>query len=112
MIFREGMRELERSDIFETGDVRHFFESSFIETKTENSVDFGRNLFRGQLFDCNPVVIRSAKTILESIGRSTNASEKLLKTIIGATEAQIKSEFILKMMERDGVTYDDLLRGD
>ena len=112
MIFREGMRELERSDIFETGDVRRFFESSFIETKTENSVDFGRNLFRGQLFDCNPVVIRSAKTILESIGRSTNASEKLLKTIIGATEAQIKSEFILKMMERDEVTYDDLLRGD
>ena len=112
MIFREGMRELERSDIFETGDVRRFFENSFIETKTENSVDFGRNLFRGQLFDCNPVVIKSAKTILESIGRSTNASEKLLKTIIGATEAQIKSEFILKMMERDGVTYDDLLRGD
>lgn len=110
-VFRNGMAELAKNPIFYPGDVTRFFNNSFIERKTANSVDFLRSLMQGQLLSCNPVLINTANQILRRIGKQTTASEQLLNTIQNSIIANVKSDFILHLMSEDGVTYDQLLRG-
>lgn len=110
-VFRNGMAELAKNPIFYPGDITRFFNNSFIERKTANSVDFLRSLMQGQLLSCNPVLIETANQILRRIGKQTTASEQLLNTIQNSIIANVKSDFILHLMSEDGVTYDQLLRG-
>lgn len=111
LVFRNGMSELATNPIFKAGSVSRFFEESFVEKKTANSVDFGRGLLANMLFSCNSAVIDTVQSILMRRGKTTTANEKLLNTLVNSATAQIKANYVYTLMERDGVTYDSLLRG-
>lgn len=108
LVYRYGMEDLKNSPYFEEGQIQHFYDDTFIETKTANSVDFGYGIFSNQLFRNTEVFTARLSNILSLLGRRTTATAKLLNPVIRGMEAQLKSEFFNSL----GVDINSMFTGN
>lgn len=108
LIYRYGMEDLKGSPYFAEGEIEKFYNSTFIETKTANSVDFGYGIFSNQLFRNTEVFTSRLSDILSLLGRKTTATAKILNPVIKGMEAQLKAEFFNNM----GVDINSMFRGN
>lgn len=97
LIYRYGMEDLKKSPYFEQGEIAKFYNDTFIETKTENSIDFGYSIFANQLFRNTGVFTERLTNMLSLLGRKSTATNKILSPIIKGIESQMKSEFFNNM---------------
>lgn len=97
LIYRYGMEDLKKSPYFEQGEIAKFYNDTFIETKTENSIDFGYSIFANQLFRNTAVFTERLTNMLSLLGRKSTATNKILSPIIKGIESQMKSEFFNNM---------------
>lgn len=111
-IYNNGIDELMSDSRFAAGEVRRFFDETFLQVKRQNSIDFGAALFQGQLIRNTQAFIEMQDMILDKINRKSSATEKILKPIIRSMEAAIKSEFFNQLMTKEGLTAKDLLYGN
>lgn len=108
LIYRYGMLDLANSPYFGEGEINKFYNQTFIETKTQNSIDFGYGIFANQLFRNTPVFTERLTNVLALLGRKTTATSKILSPIIRGIESQMKSEFFNSL----GIDINSLLTGD
>jgi hypothetical protein len=83
LIYQNGMDglELPQESRFEEGEVKRFYESTFIRTKTDNSVIFAREMFRGQLLRNTDKFTDILKSILD-INAKPKANIKYVKPLV------------------------------
>lgn len=108
LIYRYGMLDLANSPYFGEGEINKFYNQTFIETKTQNSIDFGYGIFANQLFRNTPVFTERLTNVLALLGRKTTATSKILSPIIRGIESQMKFEFFNSL----GIDINSLLTGD
>lgn len=113
-VFENGMREMQEptGSRFAVHEVTRFFNETFIATKTENSVGFGRNLFEQQLLRNNPHFIKSLDLILALMHKTGKIDQKTLRTIITSMEASLKSEFFNLHIKKHNIDVKSLLYGN
>lgn len=111
-IFDQGLQQMMEDSKFAEGEVKRFFEDSFLEKKRQNSIILGQNIFEGILLRNSSGFINTQNNILYRLGRINNASAKILNPIINTMEAYIKSEFFIDKMNKDGVNVKDLFYGN
>lgn len=111
-IFDQGLQQMMKDSRFAEGEVKRFFEDSFLEKKRQNSIILGQNIFEGILLRNSSGFINTQNSILYRLGRVNNASAKILNPIINTMEAYVKSEFFINKMNKDGVNVKDLFYGN
>lgn len=113
-IFEKGMDRMSLwgENRFEDGVIKDFFDNTFLSTKANNSIVFGRSLFENQLLRTSPKFIKILDNILYRLGKDKNVDEGLLRTIVGSMEAAIKSEYFNRKMEEKGIKPADFFYGE
>lgn len=113
-VFEQGMRNLstETGSRFADGEVSRFFEETFIATKTENSVGFGRSLFERQLLRNSPRFMESMDLILALMNKGDRVDERTLRTVITSMESSLKSEFFNQYAKDNNIDIKSLLYGN
>lgn len=110
-IYYNGMQDLAEESHFAPGEVRRFYDETFIARKTENSIPFGSSIFRNLLFRNTDTFISQYNTVLSLLGRKNNANSKLLNPIISVMEAQLKAEFFNQYVEDNNIDVKGLFYG-
>ena len=110
-IYYNGMQDLAEESHFAPGEVRRFYDETFIARKTENSIPFGSSIFRNLLFRNTDTFISQYNTVLSLFGRKNNANSKLLNSIISGMEAQLKAEFFNQYVEDNNIDVKGLFYG-
>lgn len=110
-IYYNGMQDLAEESHFAPGEVRRFYDETFIARKTENSIPFGSSIFRNLLFRNTDTFISQYNTVLSLLGRKNNANSKLLNPIISGMEAQLKAEFFNQYVEDNNIDVKGLFYG-
>lgn len=111
-VYYNGMRDLAENSMFEDGEVQRFYDETFIETKTENSIPFGSSIFSNLLFRNTRTFINQYNAVLSLLGRKNNANAKLLNPIISGMEAQLKSEFFNQYVKDNNIDIEGMFKGD
>ena len=111
-IYNNGIEELMQDSRFAAGEVKRFFDETFLQVKRQNSIDFGAKMFQGQLIRNTDAFVKMQDMILDKINRKSSATEKILKPIIRSMEAAVKSEFFNQLMVKEGINAKDLLYGN
>jgi len=94
---------MKKKSLFEAGDVSNFFDKTFLQRKYENSIQFGSTIFNDVLLTNTEGFLYLQDIILQQLGRSTNATEKITKPVINALSASIKSGFFNERMKSKGL---------
>ena len=110
-IYYNGMQDLAEESHFAPGEVRRFYDETFIARKTENSIPFGSSIFKNLLFRNTDAFINQYNTVLSLLGRKNNANSKLLNPIISGMEAQLKAEFFNQYVEDNNIDIKGLFYG-
>jgi hypothetical protein len=105
------MQDLAEESHFAPGEVRRFYDETFIARKTENSIPFGSSIFKNLLFRNTDTFINQYNTVLSLLGRKNNANSKLLNPIISGMEAQLKAEFFNQYVEDNNIDVKGLFYG-
>lgn len=92
-VYYDGMMDLTINSKFGEGEVKRFYDETFIGKKTENSIPFGNSIFKNLLLRNTDMFSEQKNIVLSLLGRKGNANSKLLSSVISGMEAQIKSEF-------------------
>lgn len=113
-IFENGIDRIkdESETRFEYGVIDNFFDNTFLTTKAENSIAFGRSLFENQLLRTTHKFVLTLDNILYRLGKSKSIDERLLRTIVSSMESAIKSEYFNQKMQDKGITPADFFYGD
>lgn len=113
-IFENGIDRIkdESETRFEYGVLDNFFDNTFLTTKAENSIAFGRSLFENQLLRTTPRFVSTLDNILYRLGKSKSIDERLLRTVVSSMEAAIKSEYFNQKMQEKGITPANFFYGD
>lgn len=111
-IYYNGMRDLAENSKFEEGEVQRFYDETFIETKTENSIPFGSSIFSNLLFRNTRTFINQYNLVLSLLGRKNNANAKLLNPVINGMEAQLKTEFFNQYIKDNNIDIIGMFRGN
>lgn len=109
--FLNGMEGLAKDSNFAMGEVRRFYDETFLATKTKNSIILGADIFKGELYRTSTGFTQYQDMILEELSRKSTAGDKILNALTKSMEADIKSDFFnIKMRER-GITATEMLYG-
>lgn len=109
--YYNGMWAMTEDDNFADGEIKRFYNETFIAKKTENSIPFGTSIFENLLLR-NTGTFRSKKDIILSLlGRMNNADSKLLNAVISGMEAQIKSGFFNQFIYQNGIDINSMFTG-
>ena len=113
-IFENGIDRIkdESETRFEYGVLDNFFDNTFLTTKAENSIAFGRSLFENQLLRTTPRFVSTLDNILYRLGKSKSIDERLLRTVVSSMEAAIKSEYFNQKMQERGITPANFFYGE
>jgi hypothetical protein len=91
--YYNGMWAMTDDPNFEEGEIKRFYDETFIGKKTENSIPFGTSIFKNLLLRNTSTFLDKKDIMLALLGRKNNADSKLLNAMISGMEAQIKSGF-------------------
>lgn len=113
-IFENGINRIKdhNENKFNWGVINNFFDNTFLTTKAENSIAFGRSLFENQLLRTTPKFVLTLDNILYRLGKSKSIDERLLRTIVSSMESAIKSEYFNQKMQEKGITTANLFYGE
>ena len=110
-VYYNGMQNLAEESHFGSGEVRRFYNETFIARKTENSIPFGSSIFKNLLFRNTDTFVNQYNTVLSLLGRKNTANAKLLNPIISGMEAQLKAEFFNQYVEANNIDVKGLFSG-
>ena len=91
LAFEEGYKELKKNKLFEPKPLENLLNSSYINTKTELSINLMRDILGGQLLNGTQPVRNAVKTINSMLGRDNFQDDKLVKKISKSISSYIKS---------------------
>ena len=113
-IFENGIDRIKdhNENKFDWGVINNFFDNTFLTTKAENSIAFGRSLFENQLLRTTPRFVLTLDNILYRLGKSKSIDERLLRTVVSSMESAIKSEYFNQKMQEKGITPANFFYGD
>ena len=111
-VYYNGMQDLKENGMFAEGEVERFYNETFIQTKTDNSIPFGSSIFENLLFRNTKTFINQYNIVLSLLGRKNNANAKLLSPIISGMEAQIKTEFFNQFVKDNDIDVEGMFRGN
>lgn len=113
-IFENGINRIKdhNENKFNWGVINNFFDNTFLTTKAENSIAFGRSLFENQLLRTTPKFVLTLDNILYRLGKSKSIDERLLRTIVSSMESAIKSEYFNQKMREKGITTANFFYGE
>lgn len=111
-VYYNGMQDLKENGMFAEGEVERFYNETFIQTKTDNSIPFGSSIFENLLFRNTKTFINQYNIVLSLLGRKNNANAKLLSPIISGMEAQIKTEFFNQFIKDNDIDVEGMFRGN
>ena len=107
-----GMQNLAEDSMFSDGEVRRFYNSTFVGQKTDNSILFGSSLFANKLIRNTDLFIEQLNKVLGMIGRVGLADNKLLQDIVSAIESQVKSQFFNRYIADNNIDIPGMFVGD
>lgn len=110
-VFYNGLQLMKQNSNFETGEVDRFFKQSFLQTKLDNSILFGQDIFNSLLLRNTNGFLNVQDEILYRIGRSSNASAQILGPVIKSMEASVKSEFFNQKMQEKNINVFSMFYG-
>lgn len=109
--YYNGMWDMTVNSKFGDGEVRRFYEETFIGHKTENSIPFGTSIFKNLIFRNTDTFISQKDVLLSLLGRKANASSDLIKSVVNGMEAQLKSEFFNQYMKDNNIDFNSMFKG-
>lgn len=109
--YYSGMWDLAENSKFADGEVRRFYEETFIARKTENSIPFGTSIFANLLFRNTDQFIYQKDLVLSLLGRKATATSDLLSAVINSMEAQLKSEFFNQYAIDNNIDTSNMFKG-
>lgn len=110
--YYNGMWDLANSELFGEGEVKRFYEETFIAHKTENSIPFGTRIFKNLLLRNTDSFLSQKDAVLSLLGRKANANNKLLSSVVSGMEAQIKSQFFNQYIKDNNIDLSQMFSGN
>lgn len=107
-----GMQNLAEDSMFSDGEVRRFYDATFVGQKTDNSILFGSSLFANKLIRNTDLFIEQLNKVLGMIGRVGLADNKLLQDIVSAIESQVKSQFFNRFIADNNIDVPGMFVGN
>ena len=109
--YYNGMLDMENDPNFPDGAIKRFYNETFIQRKTDNSIPFGTSIFSNLLLRNTDQFIRQKDIVLSLLGRKNNADAKLLNATISGMEAQIKSGFFVQYARDNNIDLNTMFKG-
>lgn len=109
--YYNGMWAMTEDDNFADGEIKRFYNETFIAKKTENSIPFGTSIFKNLLLRNTDTFLSKKDIMLSLLGRKNNADSKLLNALISGMEAQIKSGFFNQFIYQNGIDIHSMFTG-
>lgn len=110
--YYNGMWAMTEDDNFADGEIKRFYNETFIAKKTENSIPFGTSIFKNLLLRNTDTFLSKKDIMLSLLGRKNNADSKLLNALISGMEAQIKSGFFNQFIYQNGIDIHSMFTGN
>lgn len=109
--YYNGMIDMANDPSFPYGAVNRFYNETFIQKKTDNSIPFGTSIFSNLLLRNTDQFIRNKDIALSLLGRKNNADAKLLNATISGMEAQLKSDFFIQYAKDNNIDLSTMFKG-
>lgn len=109
--YYNGMWAMTDDPNFEEGEIKRFYDETFIGKKTENSIPFGTSIFKNLLLRNTSTFLDKKDIMLALLGRKNNADSKLLNAMISGMEAQIKSGFFNQYIQQNNIDISTMFTG-
>ena len=110
--YLNGMNNMLLDNNFESGSVKRFYNETFVQQKTTNSIPFGISIFKRLLLRNSDKFINKIDQMLQFMGRSSLGNSKLLSALTTALEASIKTEFFQNHAVKNNIDIQKMFVGE
>ena len=109
--YYDGMQRMLEDPNFAPGEIRKFYDETFVGHKTENAIPFGISIFRNLLLRNTQLFTDQSNVILSLLGRRGIADSGLINSIVSGMEAQAKAQFFNDYVKSNNIDLQSMFKG-
>lgn len=109
--YYDGMMRMLDDPNFAEGEIRKFYDETFVGHKTENAIPFGISIFKNLLLRNTQLFTDQKNVILSLLGRRGIADSGLINAIIKGMEAQAKAQFFSDYIKSNNIDLQGMFKG-
>lgn len=109
--YYDGMQRMLEDPNFAPGEIRKFYDETFVGHKTENAIPFGISIFRNLLLRNTQLFTDQSNVILSLLGRRGIADSGLINAIVSGMEAQAKAQFFNDYIKSNNIDLQSMFKG-
>lgn len=109
--YYDGMMRMLDDPNFAEGEIRKFYDETFVGHKTENAIPFGISIFKNLLLRNTQLFTDQKNVILSLLGRRGIADSGLINAIIKGMEAQAKAQFFNDYIKSNNIDLQGMFKG-
>lgn len=109
--YYDGMQRMLEDPNFSPGEIRKFYDETFVGHKTENAIPFGISIFRNLLLRNTQLFTDQSNVILSLLGRRGIADSGLINSIVSGMEAQAKAQFFNDYIKSNNIDLQSMFKG-
>ena len=109
--YYDGMQRMLEDPNFAPGEIRKFYDETFVGHKTENAIPFGISIFRNLLLRNTQLFTDQSNVILSLLGRRGIADSGLINSIVSGMEAQAKAQFFNDYIKSNNIDLQSMFKG-
>lgn len=109
--YYDGMMRMLDDPNFAEGEIRKFYDETFVGHKTENAIPFGISIFKNLLLRNTQLFTDQKNVILSLLGRRGIADSGLINATIKGMEAQAKAQFFNDYIKSNNIDLQGMFKG-
>lgn len=109
--YYDGMMRMLDDPNFAEGEIRKFYDETFVGHKTENAIPFGISIFKNLLLRNTQLFTDQKNVTLSLLGRRGIADSGLINAIIKGMEAQAKAQFFNDYIKSNNIDLQSMFKG-
>lgn len=109
--YYDGMMRMLDDPNFAEGEIRKFYDETFVGHKTENAIPFGISIFKNLLLRNTQLFTDQKNVILSLLGRRGIADSGLINATIKGMEAQTKAQFFNDYIKSNSIDLQGMFKG-
>lgn len=109
--YYDGMMRMLDDPNFAEGEIRKFYDETFVGHKTENAIPFGISIFKNLLLRNTQLFTDQKNVILSLLGRRGIADSGLINATIKGMEAQAKAQFFNDYIKSNNIDLRSMFKG-
>ena len=110
--YYDGMQRMLDDPNFAPGEIRKFYDETFVGHKTENAIPFGISIFKNLLLRNTQLFTDQKNVILSLLGRRGIADSGLINSVIKGMEAQSKAQFFNEYIKSNNIDLQGMFKGE